>query len=74
MEKIDIRIVDPNIDLNSLHIALGSLYQDEITVEPAEAISILAAANLFQVRISKYYKFVLSLGSNDSPKYMIKST
>ena len=65
MEKIDIRIVDPNIDLNSLHIALGSLYQDEITVEPAEVISILAAANLFQVRISKYYKFVLSLGSND---------
>ena len=49
MEKIDIHVVDPNIDLNALHIALGSLYQDEITVEPAEVISILAAANLFQV-------------------------
>ena len=58
MKKIDIHIVDPNIDLNSLHIALGSLYQDEITVEPAEVISILAAANLFQVRISAFYKFV----------------
>ena len=58
MEKIDIHIVDPNIDLNSLHIALGSLYQDEITVEPAEVISILAAANLFQVRISVFYKFL----------------
>ena len=51
METIDIHIVDPNIDLNSLHIALGSLYQDEITVEPAEVITILAAANLFQVRV-----------------------
>ena len=58
MKKIDIHIVDPNIDLNSLHIALGSLYQDEITVEPAEVISILAAANLFQVRISVFYKFL----------------
>ena len=49
MEKIDIHIVDPNIDLNALHTSLGSLYQDEITVEPAEVIPILAAANLFQV-------------------------
>ena len=49
MEKIDIHIVDPNVDLNALHVALGSLYQDEISVEPAEAIPILAAANLFQL-------------------------
>ena len=49
MEKIDIHIIDPNIDLNALHIALGSLYQDEITVEPADVIPILAAASLFQV-------------------------
>ena len=55
MKKIDILIVDPNIDLNSLHIALGSLYQDEISVEPAEVISVLAAANLFQVRFRKKY-------------------
>lgn len=54
MERIDIQIVDPSIDLNSLHIALGSLYQDEITVEPAEVTSILAAANLFQVSIQCY--------------------
>ena len=54
MEKIDIHIIDPNIDLNALHIALGSLYQDEITVEPADVIPILAAASLFQVCTNKH--------------------
>ena len=54
MEKIDIHIIDPNIDLNALHIALGSLYQDEITVEPADVIPILAAASLFRVCTNKH--------------------
>ena len=51
MEKINIDVVDPKINLSALHIALGSLYQDEISVEPAEVVPILAAANLFQVCI-----------------------
>ena len=63
MEKIDIHIVDPNIDLNSLHIALGSLYQDEITVEPADVITILAAANLFQVSYMNRQDF--TMGDSD---------
>ena len=58
MEKIDIHIIDPNIDLNALHIALGSLYQDEITVEPADVIPILAAASLFQV--CTYIQYIMS--------------
>ena len=31
-----ISIADPNVTEESLHIALGSLYQDEVTFEPAK--------------------------------------
>merc|ERR1719266_1483964 len=49
MDHIDITIVDPNISLDSMNVTLGSLYQDEISVEPAEVIPILATASLFQM-------------------------
>ena len=41
MDHIDITIVDPNVTLDSLNVTLGSLYQDEIVVEPADVISVL---------------------------------
>jgi len=46
---LNINIVDPCITLDSLHITFGSLYQDEITVEPGDVIPVLAAASLFQL-------------------------
>ena len=42
-------ICDPNITRESLHLAFGSLYEDEITVEPANVVPILAAAILLQL-------------------------
>merc|ERR1719273_1027950 len=49
MKHVEITIVDPNITLDSMNTTLGSLYQDEISVEPAESTSILATARLFQL-------------------------
>jgi len=46
-DTVNINIVDPVITLDALHITLGSLYQDEITVEPSDVIPVLAAASLF---------------------------
>ena len=46
---VTISIVDPCITLDSLHLTFGSLYQDEITVEPGDVIPVLAAATLFQL-------------------------
>lgn len=36
MKRIDVQVADPNVTLDSLAVALGSLYQDEIVVEPAK--------------------------------------
>lgn len=48
-DKINIRVVDPLITLDSLHVTFGSLYQDEVTLEPGEVLNVLAAASLFQL-------------------------
>jgi len=48
-DLIEMNITDPNITEESLHVALGSLYQDEVTVEPAKVIPVLAAATLLQL-------------------------
>ena len=48
MDHINMPIVDPNITLDSLNLTLGSFYQDEIVVEPADVISVIAAATLIQ--------------------------
>jgi len=49
LDKVNIPVVDPNITLDALHVALGSLYQDELCVEPSEVIPILACATLLQL-------------------------
>jgi len=48
-DEVTIQVMDPNVTLESLDVALGSLYQDEITVEAAQVTPILAAANLLQL-------------------------
>ncbi|XP_014233447.1 protein germ cell-less isoform X1 [Trichogramma pretiosum] len=45
---VNVEISDPNITLDSLTVVFGSFYQDEISVEPKDVISILATATLFQ--------------------------
>ncbi|XP_043286018.1 protein germ cell-less [Venturia canescens] len=47
---ITVEIVDPFITLDSLTIVLGSLYQDEVSLEPKDVISILATSTLFQLQ------------------------
>ncbi len=49
MDHINISVVDPNITVESLDVALGALYQDELTIQPTEVMPILAAATLFQI-------------------------
>lgn len=46
---IHIEILDPNINLDALRVVLGSLYQDELVVEPAEVVPLLATATLLQL-------------------------
>ncbi|XP_014473350.1 PREDICTED: protein germ cell-less [Dinoponera quadriceps] len=47
---INVEIADPNITLNSLSIVLGSLYHDEVSLEPKQVVSILATATLLQLQ------------------------
>jgi BTB/POZ domain-containing protein 13 len=46
---VEIKITDPNINLDSLCRVLGSLYLGEITLEPAELIPTLATATFFHL-------------------------
>jgi len=48
-DEVTVQVMDPSVTLDALDVALGSLYQDEITVEAAQVTPILAAANLFQL-------------------------
>ncbi|KAJ9578457.1 hypothetical protein L9F63_005327, partial [Diploptera punctata] len=48
-DVVDIKIVDPNINLDSLYTVLGSMYLDEITLEPIEVVPTIATATLFQL-------------------------
>ena len=64
MKHVEITIVDPNITLDSMNTTLGSLYQDEISVEPADATSILGnKKKLVKLKHSisrkKYYSIYL---------------
>ncbi|KYN04449.1 Protein germ cell-less [Cyphomyrmex costatus] len=47
---INVEITDPNITINSLSVVLGSLYQDEVSLEPKEVVDILATSTLFQLQ------------------------
>ncbi|XP_063704449.1 protein germ cell-less [Culicoides brevitarsis] len=46
---VAIEITDPNITIKSLDIVFGSLYQDEVVLEPLEIVGILATAAVFQL-------------------------
>ncbi|XP_074104227.1 germ cell-less isoform X1 [Cotesia typhae] len=47
---VPVEITDSNISLDSLSIVLGSFYQDEVSIEPKNVISILATSTLFQLQ------------------------
>ncbi|KAK0182164.1 hypothetical protein PV327_000327 [Microctonus hyperodae] len=47
---ITVEIADPKITLDSLSTVLGSFYQDEVSLEPKDVISILATSTLFQLQ------------------------
>ncbi|XP_072038350.1 germ cell-less protein-like 1 [Amphiura filiformis] len=47
--EIGIDVPDDNIDIKALEVALGSLYRDDVLIEPAKVVSILAAASLLQL-------------------------
>lgn len=46
---VAIDIIDPQITIDSLKIVFGSLYNDEITLNPTEIVPILASATMFQL-------------------------
>ncbi|KAF5296198.1 hypothetical protein FQA39_LY12652 [Lamprigera yunnana] len=46
---VAIDIIDPQITVESLKIVFGSLYNDEITLNPTQIVSILATATMFQL-------------------------
>lgn len=46
---VNIKITDPNITIDSLNIVFGSLYLDEVELNPQQIDSTLAAATLFQL-------------------------
>ncbi|GIY88362.1 germ cell-less protein-like 1 [Caerostris extrusa] len=48
-KEIHIGIEDENITACALHKVFGSFYQDEIHINPLEAVSILACATLLQL-------------------------
>ncbi|KAG8189166.1 hypothetical protein JTE90_018458 [Oedothorax gibbosus] len=48
-KEIRMGIEDENITSEALHKVFGSLYQDEIQIQPSEAVSILASATLLQL-------------------------
>lgn len=48
-DYIHIEIIDPKITIESLYSVFGSLYMDEVVLEPREIVSILATATLFQL-------------------------
>ncbi|XP_071482144.1 germ cell-less protein-like 1 [Diadema antillarum] len=49
LSEIDIDIPDTNIDEEALQVALGSLYRDDVLLEPVKVVSVLAAASLLQL-------------------------
>ncbi|MPC28304.1 Protein germ cell-less [Portunus trituberculatus] len=47
--QINIEILDDNINIDALHLALGQFYKDDIEVEAAQVIPLLATALLLQM-------------------------
>lgn len=48
-DYVHIEIIDPKITIESLYSVFGSLYMDEVVLEPREIVSTLATATLFQL-------------------------
>uniref|UniRef100_A0A2M4ANU9 BTB domain-containing protein n=1 Tax=Anopheles triannulatus TaxID=58253 RepID=A0A2M4ANU9_9DIPT len=48
-DYVHIEIIDPKITLESLFSVFGSLYMDEVVLDPKEIVSTLATATLFQL-------------------------
>ncbi|XP_025836534.1 protein germ cell-less [Agrilus planipennis] len=46
---ITIDVVDPQITVESLQIVFGSLYNDEVILNPKDIVPVLAAATMFQL-------------------------
>ncbi|XP_033644165.1 germ cell-less protein-like 1 isoform X2 [Asterias rubens] len=49
LNEIVMNIPDNTIDIGALEVALGSLYRDDVMLEPAKVVPILAAASLLQL-------------------------
>uniref|UniRef100_A0A182WEH6 BTB domain-containing protein n=1 Tax=Anopheles minimus TaxID=112268 RepID=A0A182WEH6_9DIPT len=48
-DYVHIEIIDPKITIESLYSVFGSLYMDEVVLDPKEIVSTLATATLFQL-------------------------
>nr|XP_060643080.1 germ cell-less protein-like 1 isoform X1 [Anolis sagrei ordinatus] len=49
MSTIELEIPDQNIDIEALQVAFGSLYRDEVLINPSRVIALLAAASMLQL-------------------------
>ncbi|KAF7236726.1 Germ cell-less protein-like 1 [Varanus komodoensis] len=49
MDTIELEIPDQNIDVEALQVAFGSLYRDEVLINPNRVIALLAAASMLQL-------------------------
>ncbi|WAQ96200.1 GMCL1-like protein [Mya arenaria] len=54
MDCVEIDVVDSNITEESLKIAFGSLYKDDIFIKPIQLTSVIATATLLQLASSQY--------------------
>ncbi|XP_071953587.1 germ cell-less protein-like 1 [Antedon mediterranea] len=49
LTEVDMNIPDANINIEALDVCLGSLYQDEVVIDPSKVESVLAASSLLQL-------------------------
>lgn len=45
----NVEVVDPQVTLDGLDVVFGSLYNNEVTIDPKQVVAVLAAATLFQL-------------------------
>ncbi|NXF11722.1 GMCL1 protein, partial [Smithornis capensis] len=49
MKVIELEIPDQNIDVEALQVAFGSLYRDDVLINPSRVVALLAAACMLQL-------------------------
>ncbi|NWT54405.1 GMCL1 protein, partial [Erythrocercus mccallii] len=49
MNVIELEIPDQNIDVQALQVAFGSLYRDDVLINPSRVVALLAAACMLQL-------------------------